>query len=936
VLACACGEEVKVVDVATGAVLHTLAGDSETITAIAVSPDCKTLVAASRSLAIRVYDLVTGELRRSWRPHKAPVADLAVDASGGYVASASADRQVKVWDLQAGFCTHSFVGHSGVVLRVLFHPKQLQLYSGSDDGEVRVWDLVDKSCVAVLKAHFSAITSLALSTDGWVLLSGGRDRVVVAWDLRKNTKLSTIPVFECVEGVATIPLGSPFPGVPLPTDPSMMAHKGASKPIFFATAGEKGRLKLWRTDTGACVFEHAGLGHGATGGLVGAAPDQPSTPAAGGAGGGAAREYTDLVLLPGATGLLATTADARLLFYRPDEARKGLVLSKQLVGNVDEVTDVRLVGGVKRTSPTHIAVATNCEVIQLFELSSLSCTASCEGHRDTVLALDVAWGVGPNGSGVLVSGAKDNEVRVWSVPEGRCLAIGVGHVGSVGAVAVARKQPGKFCVSAGADKLLKVWDLAGALTASERSMGDTPVAEVEPAKKKSKTASEPAAAPLVKGQPVSLRVSAATAAHDKDINSVAVSPNDTLVATGSQDKTARVWKLPNLTPHLVLKGHKRGVWSVEFSPTDQALITASGDRTIKMWSIADGGTCLRTFEGHQASVLRASFITGGTQILSAGADGLVKLWSLRSDECVSTFDEHEGKVWAMASGGEGDALLITGGSDAKVVVWADCTAADAREAEEEEERLVGREQSLANALAAGDFVTAARLAFDLRHPGRLLAVVQRAAAAAAGAAPLTLAMTGASGSGVLAGEHTSRLLAELVQQMSESDVRTALEYCREWNTNSRHCHAAQAMLGAMLRHRKPTQLLTLPGIGQLLDGLLAYSGRHFARVDRLQRATRILDYTLGRLAVLNPEGVEEDVEATAAGGSTLRTSTQAMLIEASHSHGSDSHMLGRAIQLAGAKRGVQEVTSDEGEETEGDEGNNGHMMSNSSGEDMSS
>lgn len=48
------------------------------------------------------------------------------------------------------------------------------------------------------------------------------------------------------------------------------------------------------------------------------------------------------------------------------------------------------------------------------------------------------------------------------------------------------------------------------------------------------------------------------------------------------------------------------------------------------------------------------------QILSAGADGLMKLWSLRSEECVATFDEHEGKIWAMDTGGKGDTLLVTG------------------------------------------------------------------------------------------------------------------------------------------------------------------------------------------------------------------------------------------------------------------------------------
>lgn len=84
-----------------------------------------------------------------------------------------------------------------------------------------------------------------------------------------------------------------------------------------------------------------------------------------------------------------------------------------------------------------------------------------------------------------------------------------------------------------------------------------------------------------------------------------------------QDRTACIWKLPDLVSVVVLKGHKRGIWSVEFSPVDQCVITASGDKTIKIWAISDG-SCLKTFEGHTSSVIRASFLTRGTQFVSCG------------------------------------------------------------------------------------------------------------------------------------------------------------------------------------------------------------------------------------------------------------------------------------------------------------------------------
>lgn len=84
-----------------------------------------------------------------------------------------------------------------------------------------------------------------------------------------------------------------------------------------------------------------------------------------------------------------------------------------------------------------------------------------------------------------------------------------------------------------------------------------------------------------------------------------------------QDRTACVWRLPDLVSVVVLKGHKRGIWSVEFSPVDQCVLTASGDKTVKIWAISDG-SCLKTFEGHVSSVLKASFLTRGMQFLSCG------------------------------------------------------------------------------------------------------------------------------------------------------------------------------------------------------------------------------------------------------------------------------------------------------------------------------
>jgi WD40 repeat protein len=182
--------------------------------------------------------------------------------------------------------------------------------------------------------------------------------------------------------------------------------------------------------------------------------------------------------------------------------------------------------------------------------------------------------------------------------------------------------------------IAQVWDLTSLLESlADVDQQQDQAQDQQPPKKKRKGGE--VQQQQAKGGVHQLRATAAVPAHDKDINSVAVAPNDQLIATGggggkgsqcpvpeasarvspcsgcsacrrllgcclymalyitwsvncctpllcsclagSQDRTAKVWRLPGLTPVATLRGHKRGVWSVEFSPVDQALLTASGD-----------------------------------------------------------------------------------------------------------------------------------------------------------------------------------------------------------------------------------------------------------------------------------------------------------------------------------------------------------------------
>ena len=87
----------------------------------------------------------------------------------------------------------------------------------------------------------------------------------------------------------------------------------------------------------------------------------------------------------------ATHSQCFLLQDRKKQGR--LALTRQLIGNNDEVTDLRLMGPPE--APTHIALATNSPAVRVFDIQTLNCTAMLAGHTDTVLVMDALYTKGP-------------------------------------------------------------------------------------------------------------------------------------------------------------------------------------------------------------------------------------------------------------------------------------------------------------------------------------------------------------------------------------------------------------------------------------------------------------------------------------------------------------------------------------------------------------
>jgi U3 small nucleolar RNA-associated protein 13 len=808
-------------------------------------------------------DILELDLLRTLKPHTSPVVVLAVDRTGTLVATGGADGVVKVWDIRAGYTTHTFHGHGGVVSALHFfqvevaqkddaseggkkrkrrksqqeeapavsagdHSIEFRLASGAEDGKIRVWDLHKRKSVAILDSHVTVVRSLHYSSTTQMLLSGSRDKTLILWNADRWKPVRTIAALEGIESAGFIADGQ----------------------CIYA-GGENGRIRLWSVGSGKEITQEQEPGL-ETDAIV---------------------EILFHATLPY---LVSVHADQVLNFQTlpefesplKEETIEPLPIFRRVSGTHDEVIDIAYVGRDK----SMLALNTNSEDIRIVTLNESNAdddvtqgryfgadVGLLKGHEDIVICLDVDW------SGHwLVTGAKDNTARLWRLdPENEsytCAAVLTGHAESLGAIALPHSipqessaaytdplsHPPAYIVTGSQDRTVKRWDIT-------REM-----------KQK-------------------LRAKYTRKAHDKDINAIDIDPSGTLFASASQDRTVKIYSATEGEAIGVLRGHKRGVWTVKFAPKDSQvpssgnkglIATGSGDKTIKVWSL-DDYSCLLTLEGHSNSVLKLAWLSyrpvdardkRGPQIASAAGDGLVKVWDAESGETMSTLDNHTDRVWALVAHPK-TGTLVSGGGDSVITFWQDTTSATLEAATTAETERVELDQKLQNYAYAGNYREAIVLALQMDQPGRLFSLFK------------SVVETEKPDEGSMTGLNT---VDEVLGSLADEQLYKLLLRLRDWNTNVRTAPVAQKILWTVVKSYPASRIAGLrPGgkvgtkgsLKDVLDGIKVYSERHYKRVEELVDESYLLDFTLREMDEVG------DVKAITNGTSQLGLNRDVIMVD---------------------------------------------------------
>lgn len=291
-----------------------------------------------------------------------------------------------------------------------------------------------------------------------------------------------------------------------------------------------------------------------------------------------------------------------------------------------------------------LATGGHDQVVRLWDWQRAELLHTLRGHTNLVKALGFCpcRHAGDAARQLLATGGDDQVLRLWDAQTGELLSCLAGHTAAV--ISIAFSADGAWLLSGSDDQTVRIWDLA----------------------------------PAWAGSPGDVQTIRVLHGHYGTVRSLAAHPHPdpgmALIASGSYDKTVRLWD--GLSGHTLatMRGNSKWLQALVFTSADaplpdRLLVGGSDGQNVRVWD-GETGRVLHTLRGHTSLTEKLAFRGDGAQLASASWDQTARIWDLQTGQARHTLQAHTGAVATAVLGpGPRGWLLASGGLDRGVRLW---------------------------------------------------------------------------------------------------------------------------------------------------------------------------------------------------------------------------------------------------------------------------
>ena len=625
---------------------------NNTIINYTYNPKNRQIISLTENSMIIIFDFDTTKIITQIKIHKTVGRIVKIDPSNNFFAVVNSNNNINIYNAKNFTLESSLEGHNHIIYDIIFNPnmEKFEIFSCSEDCTIKIWNILLRKCTNEFYYPGTSVRRLQITNDGNFLIGGTLDNKIYVLKLLgiNNNKDKVKPKiydfnkkdeiinFECMLYYTKI-----------------LNENDKIKPVILL-GDDEGNLFEIDLNNGNIINNF----------FI-----------------GVHQAIVQIYYNENEKYLFILTSEQTLVKLKINITNENI--SNSIIDNIYPLYCQEILS-VKWLDENNLIFSSNDNLLKTYNIVENKFNIY-EGHTDFIMNVIIK-------NNLIITSSKDNTIRIWSIPEIKCIGILKGHSESVNCADIYIKKNINYLISGCKDGSIKLWDIKKIINENNNKNENENIIEINES-----LSSKPA--------------------HDDEVNVFKFSPNGKIAASGSYDKTIKIFDMSNNSLNILktLTGHKKGITDLNFSPYAKILASCGTDKLIKMWNLTDY-TCLNTYEGHLASVLKIDWVYRGTHLISGGGDGLIKLWNIKSSENILTLDAHDGKIWTLDILQNSEILnFITGGTDGEIILWKDNTKETENIKNEENLIKIQKSAQLQMMNYSKEYLQSMKLCLELNH-----------------------------------------------------------------------------------------------------------------------------------------------------------------------------------------------------------------------------